>query len=99
MDGSLPALERLILTGTSVNDVSGLSGLAGLKSLNLVGTQVRDVSGLSGLTALETLWLYDTAVRDVSALQHLIDNGLSVIRLLLCAREPAIRQAYASARV
>ncbi|UEM22042.1 leucine-rich repeat domain-containing protein [Skermanella mucosa] len=62
-----------------VSDLSPLSGLKGLQSLDLMDTGVTDVSALSGLTGLEYLDLGRTGVTDVSALSGL--TGLQILDL------------------
>ena len=63
------ALIYMKLTG----DISALSGLTALTSINLYNTQVSgDISALSGLTALTTIGLSNTQVTgDISALSGL----------------------------
>jgi len=76
----LTNLETLDLYGTPVSDVSALGRLTALKRLDLTGTSVTDISALSGLPALERLNLSDTSVSDVSPIEHLINDGLVLIR-------------------
>ncbi len=59
------------LRTNQIQDISPLSGLTRLKSLNLSNNQITDISALSGLTALETLALYDNQITDISALSGL----------------------------
>ena len=54
-----------------LTDVSGLSGLTSLQTLDLSSTRVRDVSVLASLTSLQKLRLFNTPVSDVSALASL----------------------------
>ncbi|HNI45612.1 MAG TPA: COR domain-containing protein, partial [Chitinophagales bacterium] len=60
-----------------LTDVSGLSGLSALTTLNLDNNQLTDVSGLSGLSALTILNLDNNQLTDVSAL-----SGLSALTIL-----------------
>jgi len=72
-------LTRLDLSSTQVSDISALSGLSSLQRLYLSSTQVSDVSALSNLSSLQELYLSSTQVRDVWALSSLS----SLIRLYL----------------
>ncbi|MBW8874819.1 MAG: NACHT domain-containing protein [Acidobacteria bacterium] len=82
---SLKAIQEQLLEGKSlsagvrsqISDLSPLSGLSGLRVLDLTGAAVSDVSALSGLSGLQELYLPGTAVSDVSAL-----SGLSGLRVL-----------------
>ena len=62
----------LILHFTQISDISALSGLTALKTLNLQNTPVSDISALSGLTGLEKPELRGTLVSDFSAIEHMI---------------------------
>jgi len=59
------------LRTNQIEDISPLSGLTSLKSLDLSNNQIADISALSGLTALERLTLYDNQITDISALSGL----------------------------
>ncbi len=59
------------LRTNQIQDISPLSGLTYLKSLDISNNQITDISALSGLTALETLALYNNQITDVSALSGL----------------------------
>jgi len=59
------------LRTNQIQDISPLSGLTRLKSLDLSNNQITDISALSGLTALETLTLYVNQITDISALSGL----------------------------
>jgi len=59
------------LRTNQIADISPLSGLTGLKSLDISNNQITDISALSGLTALETLALYNNQIADISALSGL----------------------------
>ena len=56
-------LESLItlpnLGGNNISDISALSGLTNLETLDLDDNNISDISALSGLTNLERLYLYD----------------------------------------
>ena len=59
------------LRTNQIVDISPLSGLTRLKSLDLSHNQITDISDLSNLTALETLILYNNQISDISALSGL----------------------------
>jgi len=59
------------LRTNQIEDISPLSGLTKLTSLDLSNNQITDISALSGLTALETLTLYNNQITDISALSGL----------------------------
>ena len=59
------------LRTNQIEDITPLSGLTGLKSLDISNNQITDISALSGLTALETLALYYNQIADISALSGL----------------------------
>ena len=61
------------LRTNQIEDVTPLTGLIRLKSLNLSNNQISDISALSGMTALETLILYNNKITDISALSGLPD--------------------------
>jgi len=69
------------LRTNQIEDITPLSGLTGLKSLDLSSNQITDISALSELTALETLALYNNQITDISAL-----SGLSNLTSLDMAR-------------
>ena len=56
---------------TNISDLSALSGLTNLRSLNLFLTNISDLSALSGLTNLTELDLSGTNISDLSALSGL----------------------------
>ena len=64
-----------------ISDISALSGLTKLTTLNLGGNNVRNISALSGLTKLTTLYLYDNWIKDISAL-----SGLTKLTTLYLTR-------------
>ena len=64
------------VNSNTVSDVSALSGLTRLRSLNLEGTNI-DMSTLSGLTHLRSLYLGSNNISDISAL-----SGLTHLRSL-----------------
>ena len=64
---TLPRLEWLVLSGTSVSDVSVLAELR-LKRVDLANTKVVDINALSASTELEWLTLTATQVSDLSPL-------------------------------
>ena len=59
------------LRTNQIRDLTPLSGLIQLKSLDLSNNQITDISALSGLTALETLTIYSNQIADISALSGL----------------------------
>jgi hypothetical protein len=67
-----PFIRSLDFPFEDLSDVSPLSGLVAMVSLDLRGTKVTDVSPLSGLVALERLDLTGTQVADVSPLSGLV---------------------------
>ena len=64
-------LEKLVLDGNEIVDLSPVSDLGNLKRLSLYGNRVRDVAPLSRLTALETLNLAYNPIDDISSLSGL----------------------------
>ena len=79
--GQLQAYGRLnvskgVLTGLKLNwcrldDLSPLSGLASLKTLDLNYNEISDLSPLAGLTKLKTLDLCENEISDLSPLAGL----------------------------
>jgi len=70
--GEIPAdVTHLRLAVNSITDVSPLSSLTNLVSLDLWGNQVADVSPLGGLTGLTELILWGNNFPDISALYNL----------------------------
>ena len=65
-----------LINSNTVSDVSALSGLTRLRSLNLDGAHI-DMSTLSGLTHLRRLFLGSNNISDISAL-----SGLTHLRTL-----------------
>ncbi len=65
------------LDTNSIADVSPLSGLTGLSSLDLAGNRITSVSPLSGLSGVEGLNLSTNGITDVSPL-----SGLTALRRL-----------------
>jgi internalin A len=59
------------LRTNQIEDITPLTGLIRLKSLNLSNNQISDISALSDITALETLILYNNKITDISALSDL----------------------------
>jgi len=56
-----------------IHDISALSCLNGLTSLDLSGNQIQDISPLKEITKLESLRLRDNKISDISALSKLTD--------------------------
>jgi NACHT conflict system protein/NACHT domain-containing protein/Leucine Rich Repeat (LRR) protein len=81
----LKAIQEKLIAGerlangirSQISDLSPLSGLSSLQVLDLSDTPVSDVSALSGLSSLQRLDLIGTPVSDVSAL-----SGLSSLQQL-----------------
>jgi internalin A len=59
------------LRTNQIEDLTPLTGLVQLKSLDLSNNQISDISALSGMTNLETLILYKNKITDISALSGL----------------------------
>jgi internalin A len=66
-----PRLTLASLSGTNVTDLSPLSGLSSLQSLNCSSTKVGDLSPLAGLCSLRSLNFSFTKVSDLSPLAGL----------------------------
>ena len=67
------------LSDNSISDISHLSGLTNLISLDLGNNSLSDISHLSGLTNLTSLTLSGNSLSDISALSgltNLVDLGL-----------------------
>ena len=91
----LKKLKKLFLSGTTtekwkIRDISVLSNLSGLKTLDLSSNYITDISVLSDLTALQNLNLYGNQINDISFLSNLTelktldlsDNRISDISVL-----------------
>ena len=59
------------INSNSVSDLSPLTGLTNLTSLNLGGNSISDISALGGLTKLTSLELWNNSISDISALARL----------------------------
>jgi internalin A len=57
--------------GSDISDISALSNLTNLQSLDLSGNQISDISALSNLTNLQSLNLRANQISDISALASL----------------------------
>ena len=75
--GLTDGLMFLELGENSISDISALSGLTSLTSLELSTNFINDIGALSGLTSLLDLFLGENSITDVSAL-----SGLSSLRSL-----------------
>ena len=62
-------------------DISALSKLTSLTSLDLDNNSIVDISAVSGLTSLTNLWLFNNSIVDISALSKLT----SLTQLILAA--------------
>ena len=67
----IQGIERLVLYGTQVSDLTPLTDLIALKKLDLSNTPVSDLTPLKDLTALATLELSGTSVSDLTPLKDL----------------------------
>ena len=68
----LKNLKELDLTGTEVEDISPLSKLTKIETLDLsLNYSLKDIRPLSELTSLKTLFLSFTSVSDISSLSRL----------------------------
>jgi Leucine-rich repeat (LRR) protein len=61
----------LELYNNQIRDISQLSGLTNLESLQLYSNQISDISPLSRLTNLEFLKLYENQISNISAISEL----------------------------
>ena len=75
---SLP-LAELAISQAAISDVSPLSGMAQLESLDLSFNRIGDISSLSGLSQLRSLNLWANDVSDISPLAEL--SGLTSLAL------------------
>ena len=78
----LPLLTELHLYGHSSTDLSNLSELTQLKTLDLISNGVSDVAPLANLTRLQRLYLSHNNISDIAPLANLTD--LYVLRLYDC---------------
>ena len=69
----------LFLGSNQISDLSALSGLTSLQSLWLVSNQISEISPLSGLTSLKMLYLDENQITDFSPLSGL--TSLQRLRL------------------
>ena len=71
-NGEIPAgVERLILHGNPISDLTPLKSLTSLISLGINETQVSDLSPLSSLTGLKSLSLDGNKISDLTPLRSL----------------------------
>lgn len=75
--GSLPALEKLTMSGCSLSTISGLENAQNLTYLDLSSNTIRNITPLSGLSKLQEVHLAHNALTDLSALSAL--NGLQIL--------------------
>lgn len=64
-------LSSLVLNGNNIHDLSPLSELIGLETLELADNAIADLSPLKKLTALKRLILHKNDISDISALSGL----------------------------
>ena len=69
--------ENRSINSNSVSDISPLTGLTKLSSLNLRNNSVSDISAVAGLTNLTELYLWGNSISDISPL-----TGLTKLWLL-----------------
>lgn len=74
--GELSNLEKLLINGTMVEDVSSLQNLDKLYYVNLRCNEIKNPETLANLKSLETAKLEYNAIEDVEKLKPLIDNGM-----------------------
>ena len=75
----LYAIDSLSMADNVLRDVSQLSVLGGLVTLNLSGNEIMDLTPLSGLGNLRTLYLDNNPIRDFSPLYSLTNlKSLSI---------------------
>ena len=78
------------MSNNQISDISSLSNLINLETLNLGNNQISNISSLSNLTNLNTLYLYDNQISDIFPLSnltnlntlHLYSNQISDISTL-----------------
>ena len=75
----LRSAERLDLSGTRLDDLTGLERAENVRDLRLYNTPVRDLAPVGRLRRLEVLWLDNTPVSDLSPLAGL--SGLRELHL------------------
>ena len=63
-----------LLWNNQIADVTPISNLTNLRSLNLGSNQIIDVTPLANLNNLETLWLWGNQIADVTPLANLTDS-------------------------
>jgi Leucine-rich repeat (LRR) protein len=85
---------RLVTPNTNVTDVSPLTYLAALRTLDLSVTQVADLAPLSGLADLRTLKLYATKIADLAPISRLTAlQSLDISSTRVTELEPISRLA------
>ena len=77
LDLGYMAVDGFVRNSNSISDLSPLSNLTGLRTLDLYNTDISDITLLSDLTSLEGLILSSNDISDVSAL-----SGLTSLRYL-----------------
>ena len=73
-EGEARRIELVLPEGTSLIDISVLSGITYLTILNLSGTDVKDISALNGLTNLVDLDLMETSVSNEAIYELFVKN-------------------------
>ena len=81
--GSLTHLERLILDGCALTDISAFSQLTKLKELNLSNNSLNDVGVISLMPQLETLCLANNPLSSIAAVSAC--NKLSFLDISSCS--------------
>ncbi len=69
--GTLPKLEKLVLTNSNLSNIDGLANLKTVTHLDLSNNTVRNLGALSGFTNLTYLDLSHNALEDISSLSAL----------------------------
>lgn len=87
--GSLPKLERLILSNCGLSTISGLETATGITYLDLSQNTIRDLTPLKSMTNLKEVYLQHNAVNDLTILGGLKSlNKLDVSYNLLSSMTP-----------
>lgn len=71
--GTLTKMQDLGIQYCGIKDISFLSGLTDLRSVNLNGNAVTDITPLAGLEKLERLGMAENGITDLSAIDGMYD--------------------------
>lgn len=69
--GSLPKLERLVLSNCNLTTIAGLETATGITYLDLSNNTIRDLSPLSAMAGLKEVYLQHNAINDLTVLGNL----------------------------